>query len=60
MPLRKCFTTDQTKGQILDYEQTTRVVIVFGVLFFPSSDCPKKERRKLIWTNIDFTKRKML
>lgn len=58
--IRQCFTTDQTKGQILDYGHTTRVVIVLSVLFFPSSGCPKKERRKLLWTNIDFTKRKTL
>ena len=30
------------KGQILDYGQTTRVVIVLGVLFFSSTGCPRK------------------
>ena len=31
--IRQCFTTDQTKGQILDYGHTTRVVIVLSFLF---------------------------
>ena len=30
------------KGQILDYGQTTHVVIVLGVLFFSSTGCPRK------------------